>query len=204
MRLSLSGDLNLRGRVLEATLRCIARWGVTKTSLDDIAREAGCSRASVYRAFPGGKDALLQAVVAAEVAAFFEALNSRLLEASTLRELLVAGVGEALERLNGHEALAFLAEYEPDRLSLIPAPSGLARVLPPAVTFTSAHLRRFLPEAAADEAAEWVARLVLSYAMCAPLVAPSGGTYAARLVDAVLLPAIGSAATGPPCAAELS
>ena len=32
---------------------CIARWGTAKTTLDDIAREAGCSRATIYRLFPG-------------------------------------------------------------------------------------------------------------------------------------------------------
>ncbi|MEA2588672.1 MAG: hypothetical protein QOH66_1599, partial [Actinomycetota bacterium] len=46
-------------RVIDAALRCIARWGIAKTTLDDIAREASCSRATIYRLFPGGKDALL-------------------------------------------------------------------------------------------------------------------------------------------------
>jgi len=197
-------DLTLRGRILKATLRCIARWGVTKTSLDDIAREAGCSRASVYRSFPGGKEALLQEVVATEITAFFDAMDSRLSEALTLRDVLVAGVEGALERLIEHEALTFLAEYEPDRLSLLPSTSGLARVLPPAVTFTSAHLRRFLPDPAADEAAEWVVRLVLSYAMCPPLGAESAGSCAVRLVDALLLPAIGPLAGASRCAADLN
>ena len=49
-------------RVLDATLTCIARVGVAKTTLDDVAREAGCSRATVYRYFPG-KQPLLDAVV---------------------------------------------------------------------------------------------------------------------------------------------
>ncbi|MBV9252708.1 MAG: helix-turn-helix transcriptional regulator, partial [Actinobacteria bacterium] len=49
-------------RILDATLRCIGRWGVAKTTLEDVAREAGCSRATVYRAVPGGKDGLIEAV----------------------------------------------------------------------------------------------------------------------------------------------
>ena len=48
-------------RIVDATTRCIARWGVAKTTLDDVAREASCSRATVYRLFPGGKDAVLEA-----------------------------------------------------------------------------------------------------------------------------------------------
>ena len=48
-------------RIVEATLRCIARWGIAKTTLDDVAREAGCGRATIYRAFPGGKAEVLTA-----------------------------------------------------------------------------------------------------------------------------------------------
>ena len=40
-------------RLLDATVACIARVGVSKTTLDDVAREAGCSRATLYRYFPG-------------------------------------------------------------------------------------------------------------------------------------------------------
>ncbi|MDQ3757030.1 MAG: TetR/AcrR family transcriptional regulator, partial [Actinomycetota bacterium] len=58
-------------RVREAALRCIARWGMAKTTLDDVAREAGISRATVYRLFPGGKDGLMEAVARAEIACFF-------------------------------------------------------------------------------------------------------------------------------------
>ena len=65
-------------RIIDATLRCIARWGVGKTTLDDAAREAGCSRATVYRLFPGGKDGLLDAVCRAELARFFVGLTGRL------------------------------------------------------------------------------------------------------------------------------
>ena len=36
-------------RILDATLALIARWGVAKTALGDVAKEAGCSRATLYR-----------------------------------------------------------------------------------------------------------------------------------------------------------
>ena len=57
-----------RERVIDATLRCLARHGTIKTTVDDIAREASVSRATVYRTFPGGRDELLAAVVDTEVA----------------------------------------------------------------------------------------------------------------------------------------
>ena len=49
-------------RILDAALACIARVGVGKTTLDDVAREAGCARATVYRCFPG-RQALLRALL---------------------------------------------------------------------------------------------------------------------------------------------
>ena len=55
-------------RVLDAALVCVARVGLGKTTLDDVAREAGCARATVYRCFPG-KQALFTAVLEREVTA---------------------------------------------------------------------------------------------------------------------------------------
>ena len=49
--------------VLDAAVACIARVGLTKTTLDDVARDAGCARATVYRHFPG-KQPLFAALVA--------------------------------------------------------------------------------------------------------------------------------------------
>ncbi|MGH9080390.1 MAG: helix-turn-helix domain-containing protein, partial [Acidimicrobiales bacterium] len=57
-----------RVRVIDATLDCLALHGTAKTTVDDIARRAGVSRATVYRAFPGGRDEMLSAVVDTEMA----------------------------------------------------------------------------------------------------------------------------------------
>ena len=73
-------------RIVDAALRCICRWGVAKTALDDAAREAGCSRATVYRLFPGGKDGLMEAVARTEIARFFAAVADRLAAAATLED----------------------------------------------------------------------------------------------------------------------
>src|ERR1700682_4115188 len=89
------GRGGLRAPIAEAALGCIGRWGTAKTTLDDVARQAGCSRATVYRMFPGGKDAVLDAVARAEVDRFFVAIAARLETAKSLEELLVAGMCEA-------------------------------------------------------------------------------------------------------------
>ena len=88
----------LRVRVIDGALACIAGQGVAKTTLDDVARQAGCSRATVYRAFPGGKDALLRAVADTEVSRFFSALAVRMGEAGDLEDVLVVGMTAAATR----------------------------------------------------------------------------------------------------------
>ena len=38
-----------RQKIIEATYACVARWGLAKTTVEDAAREAKVSRATVYR-----------------------------------------------------------------------------------------------------------------------------------------------------------
>ena len=64
-----------RIRIIDATLDAWPIHGTAKTTVDDIARAAGVSRATVYREFPGGRDELLAAVVDTEVARLFSALG---------------------------------------------------------------------------------------------------------------------------------
>ncbi|MCL6451972.1 MAG: TetR/AcrR family transcriptional regulator, partial [Acetobacteraceae bacterium] len=54
-------------RILEAAYVCVARFGLAKTTIEDVAKVAGVSRASVYRAFPGGRDDLLRRTVVWEM-----------------------------------------------------------------------------------------------------------------------------------------
>ena len=63
-------------RIRDAALVCVGRFGLAKTTVDDIAREAGCSRATLYRYFDG-RPAILRATVVAE----FDRVSDALLEA---------------------------------------------------------------------------------------------------------------------------
>ena len=152
-------------RVIDATLRCIARWGIAKTTLDDIAREADISRATVYRAFPGGKDIILTAVLQHEVRRFFSETTERLEACDTLADLLAAGMEETRRFVQGHEALGFLLEYETDLVLTHLAMSRLDPVLAIATMFAAPHLSRFVGQADAVAHAEWVVRIILSYTL---------------------------------------
>jgi len=52
-----------RARVLEGAYACVARRGMAKTTVDDVAAASGVSRATIYRIFPGGKEEVLRETV---------------------------------------------------------------------------------------------------------------------------------------------
>ncbi len=183
-------------RVLEAMLDCIARWGIAKTTADDIARAAGISRATLYRMFPGGMDVAFDALLRHETARFFGTVTDQLDDAVTLEDLLVIGITEAARFLADHEALAYVLAHEPERL--LPA-SALHRpdhTLAIAAAFVSPHLRRFVADDAVAEAhAEWVVRMVLSYALNpSPTLELTDARSVRRFVATYLLPALNDTA----------
>lgn len=52
----------VRRRIHTAVIKCVERWGIEKTSLSDIAKEAGCTRQTVYNYFPGKAEVLTSAL----------------------------------------------------------------------------------------------------------------------------------------------
>jgi AcrR family transcriptional regulator len=152
-----------RVRIVDATLACMARQGSGKTTVDDIAREAGFSRATLYRTFPGGKDAVVAAVVETEVARLFSSLAVVMGEATDLEDVLVAGMVEAARRLSDHDALAYLVLHEPDVILPRLIFADMDRILFIAGDFAAPFFARWLSPDQASRAAEWAVRIVLAY-----------------------------------------
>jgi AcrR family transcriptional regulator len=152
-----------RVRIVDATLSCLARQGLGKTTVDDIAREAGFSRATLYRTFPGGKDAIIEAVVETEVARLFSSLAVVMGEAADLEDVLVAGMVESARRLSGHRALAYLLVHEPDVILPRLIFADMDRILLVAGDFAAPFFARWLSPDEASRAAEWAVRIVLTY-----------------------------------------
>ncbi len=165
-RLGMDDRSSSRVRVVDAALRCIARCGLRKTTVDDVAREAGISRATLYRLFPGGKDAVVRAVVETETARLFSDLGAAMGEATDLEALLVAGIVAAARRFSAHAALAYLLAHEPGTVLPCLAFSGMDRVLAAARSFAAPFLGRWLEPHDAARAAEWATRIVVSYLAC--------------------------------------
>jgi AcrR family transcriptional regulator len=153
-----------RQRILEATYTCVARWGLSKTTVEDAAREAGLSRATVYRYFPGGREELIDAVVSWQYLAFFGRLYEEVQGAASLEEVLERGLVFARRALLEHEVLQKILETEPG-------------VLVPKLTIESQrtvglisgflvpylHEHGTAPGVDVQRAADFLARMVLSY-----------------------------------------
>jgi AcrR family transcriptional regulator len=153
-----------RERILEATYACIARWGISKTTIEDAAHEAGMSRASVYRYFPGGREELISATVAWEEIRFFGRLYDELHDAPTLEEVLVRGLPFAHRSIVEHQVLQRVLQTEPGLL-LPKLTVETNRVTALISGFLVPYLSRepLNPRVEVHEAADLLARMVLLY-----------------------------------------
>lgn len=151
-----------RERILEAVYACVARYGISKTTVEDVAREARLSRATVYRHFPGGKDELIAETIRWETGRFFIRLADAVTHTTGLAELLEEALIFAHRAIEQHEVLQRVLQTEPDLL--LPQMSvdservlGWIRAfLRPAV---DAHATAKDP----DQAADYLARMMLSF-----------------------------------------
>jgi AcrR family transcriptional regulator len=176
-------------RITDGALVCIARWGMAKTTLDDIARQAGCSRATIYRLFPGGKRAVLLATGEAELERLLAELAVDLEASTTLEELLVVGITHSVSALRGHPALQYLIDHEPGVVLAHVSFDALDPLLAVATAFGQPYLSRYLDPATAAATAEWVTRVIVSYGIvpCHDLADP---VVATRFVQTFVLPGL--------------
>lgn len=163
------GEGPLEARICDAMLVCVARWGITKTTLEDVAREAGCGRATIYRTFQGGKGEVLRTVLVKEAARFEREVTAALeavADPEDLTEVATAGVVAAATFLAEHAALHHLLAHEPDVVLPHVAFHRLAGLFAVVGDFAVPHLARFVGDGEpAVRAAEWLARVVLTYVL---------------------------------------
>jgi AcrR family transcriptional regulator len=155
-----------RARCLEAAGRCVARFGVAKTKVDDIAREARLSRATLYRVFPGGRDEIIRSMVEREVGDFFAAVSERLADVEDLEERIVVAMATTGELLSAHEALGYVLAHEPEVLLPHVSFAELDQLLDVASSFFAPYLAMALKHEDARRVGEWMTRLVMSHIIC--------------------------------------
>jgi len=181
----------VRDRILTATIEVVAGAGLAGLRMEEVARVARVGRATLYRYFPGGKEQLVNEAITWEVGRFFRDLALEVADAPDLRGRLERGLMFAHRSMAGHEALATVLEADREQFlprlhETSPLVVGVVRdYLTPAVA--AEQLR---PGVDVDEAAEYLARMVLSFI-------PSPGQWdltdpaeVARLVDRQFLAGI--------------
>lgn len=156
-----------RDRLLAAAEICFNRFGVEKTTLEDIAGEAGVSRATVYRHFDGGRDEVILGVVLRDARQFLSSLALKVENEPTITDAIVRGVLEtvASARKNPRLTLFFAPETAGHTTTLAGRSTALfdlaAEFLGP--TFERARDDgRLRPGVEVPEATEFVVRMVLS------------------------------------------
>jgi len=153
-----------RQRILEATYACVARFGLAKTTVEDAAREAGLSRATVYRYFPGGRDELIDAVVSWQYLAFFGRLYEEVHGATSLEEVLERGLAFARRSLLEHEVLQKILETEPGVLvPKLTVESNRTVGLISGFLVPYLHQHGMAEGVEIHQAADFLARMILSY-----------------------------------------
>lgn len=101
--------------VLAAALRVFERYGVRKTTLEDIAKEAGVSRSTVYRS-AGTKADILEALTSEHNMRFFADLDRLIPKGTSLAEALTTIHELGMLYLEANPVTPRLVDDEPESL----------------------------------------------------------------------------------------
>ena len=192
-RLPLPPDPSL-DPTLDAATDCLARHGISKTTLSDIAREMGVAPSTVYRRV-GSVDNVTMLVFAREAHRFLERVPATLASASasasattTGPQVITALMADAITTLANHPVAAKVLRDEGDWMGRMVTrqlddllAQGVEIAAPLlATTMAAGLIRQQDPELLAH----WLLRIAL-----AALVAPPPGDLQ-RALDDLLLPAL--------------
>lgn len=150
-----------RRRLMAAAMRSVARYGLEKTSLNDIAREAGCVRQTVYNHFKNA-DAVILAALEEASKDFVARLLVVIAKETTPGDRVIEAMMFCLEGLPREPFLRFVAvpEFAPlANLSVFTSGPSLevVRMIAGACLAPDPTLSR-----CTDELAEMMTRLLLS------------------------------------------
>lgn len=177
-RVDVSTPDGVEARAIAATLACVARHGIAKTTIDDIAREAGCSRATLYRYFESKSD-LVAVTIRAEAERIIGRIEAAAGACETLEDAVVAILECADEELGAHPALTFVADFEAERLLPHLTFGGGDHFLRLAGAALAPAIQRFVPSDP-ERAGEWIARVGLALWMSPASRASLGSRAALR------------------------
>lgn len=169
--------------ILDATLDVLARVGIAKLALEEVATEAGVSRQTVYRHF-GSRDGLLSAVIVREEEALLALVDEATVDVDDIEEAVRVGLAAALHGAEAHPLLQRLLTSEPEALlPFLTLGSGpVLSIVGPAIAEVVQRRARHLSDATLEFLGDAIGRVVVSYA-----ISPRGNIEdtAARLAEMV-------------------
>ena len=152
---------------MEAAVSCVERTSLRGFSLEDVASEAGVSRTTIYRYFPGGRSQLVEQTATWEIARFWSRLAESVAQLPTLEDRLVAGLKIGRKLMGRSAILANL--MDPELLELVEAvqPSeplvhGVIRDYMRAMLVEEELAGRLRPGMTPDLGADYLMRMTLS------------------------------------------
>jgi AcrR family transcriptional regulator len=89
---------NTRRRILDAATRCFERHSIRHTSMEEVARESGMSRQTIYRHFQA-KEELVAAVSVRKAQAVTDLVRERIAKERDSRGKIVTAIVACVERL---------------------------------------------------------------------------------------------------------
>ena len=156
-------DLSLSDAILDATKQAIERWGVERLTINDVCDTANISRATLYRAFPGGKEVMLEALRVRETETFFTTLRAHAEGETSLEDTIVRCMVVATTELRSDQHLALMLAAEPNEVLSQLTVQGMPRIVRVATAYLMPLLQPHLSRDEAAELVEVLARMVISY-----------------------------------------
>ncbi|MCE5288005.1 MAG: TetR/AcrR family transcriptional regulator [Nocardiaceae bacterium] len=105
----------VESRILDAALVQFEKVGFKKTTIEDIARQAGVDRVTVYRRI-GSRDDVVQSVVGREVAAILAELDDLAVRHDNFPDLVADGFVTVITKWRNHALVQRMLVIEPERL----------------------------------------------------------------------------------------
>lgn len=93
-----SKDEILREKILSGADKLFQKYGLTKTTMEDIAKEAGKGKSTLYYYFKS-KEEIFDAIIQEEKERFFGIIQTAVAEAPTAKEKMVAFIATRFTRL---------------------------------------------------------------------------------------------------------
>jgi AcrR family transcriptional regulator len=153
--------------ILQAAKQCYLHYGIEKTGMQDIAKQAKLARSTVYRYYPSSDDLLL-ALISTEMQAMNLQLSKKLARFQRPEDIIVEGVLIAIKTIPQHPLLSQV--FAGDNSSALrqkiwnsPAIVALGNDLMATVMQTSVEHGQLQQNVRSEVMIEWVYRILLSF-----------------------------------------